>query len=293
MFLQDLTQSLFPIGGDVDGQPVFQLSADDEQVSTMIEAAFAPVRGYGGYGHDMSAVLSAFGDQAVRALLEGGTAVYEVALNRSNSGQAVSFSVFRVDGARSFVGITWQTIPKNTVTGAMWEDPTPVTRRVIRIPCERLVRMKLPDEYRRIPSGLRALRHLKSTLPDFVIQNLNPDGSAQVPYDPQEFTGIEKRAVATITRSTGWNARATFSDAVTSYYEMVRFLRFEEFKARLREIVERTVNRILSIAGAATGFTGIVRLQGLPTLDEITVSRDHLAAGRLDFVKAIKQYSLY
>ena len=80
---------------------------------------------------------------------------------------------------------------------------------------------------------------------------------------------------------------------MTGYYTTIRFLRFEEFKARLRDTVEDTINRILAVAGAAAGFTGVVSLHGLPTLEEIAASRDDLAAGRLDFVKVIEQYSVY
>ena len=52
--------------------------------------------------------------------------------------------------------------------------------------------------------------------------------------------------------------RWTFGDAVTGYYTMRRFLRFEEFKIRLRKVVAGTINRILAlaVAGATVGFTG-------------------------------------
>ena len=293
MFVQDVAEHLFPSGGDVGRQAVFRLSPEDQHVSKMIESAFVPFGRYGGHGRGMSSMLSNFGNRAAGRLLESGSATCEVAPIVNANGQAISFSVFQVAGARSFAGITWQTIPKNALTGARWEEPKPVNRRLVRIPRKRVIRMRLPREYRRISSGLRALRHVGSALPDFAIQNLNPDASTGVPYDLEELTGIERRAVATITRSTGWNARASFADAVTGYYTTIRFLRFEEFKARLRDTVEDTTNRILAVAGAAAGFTGVVSLHGLPTLEEIAASRDDLAAGRLDFAKTIEQYSVY
>ena len=122
-------------------------------------------------------------------------------------------------------------------------------------------------------------------MPEFAIHNRNPDGTVRVPYDLEELTGIEQRAVATITRSTGWRGRGTFGDAVTSYYTMCRFLRFEEFKIGLRETVASTINRILAVAGAAVRFKGVVSLHHLPTLEEVAASRSDLVAGRLDFVK--------
>ena len=74
---------------------------------------------------------------------------------------------------------------------------------------------------------------------------------------------------------------------------MRRFLRFEEFKIRLRKAVAGTINRILAVAGATVGFTAKVSLHHLPTLEEIAASRNGLAAGRLDFREMMDQYSIY
>ena len=114
-----------------------------------------------------------------------------------------------------------------------------------------------------------------------------------MPYDITELSEIEQRAVASITRSTGWNGRRTFNKAVTNYYAMCRFLRSEEFKIRLRDTVVDGINRILAVAGATVGFTAEVSLHHLPTLEEIAVSRNDLAAGRLGFSQMIDQYSIY
>ena len=124
MFVQDAAQGLFPSWGDVNGQPVFRLSPEDEQVSRVIESAFAPVA-YGGHGAGMSSTLSAFGNRAVHHLLDYSSDTYEVVPTVDANGQPIDFSIFRVDGARSFAGITWQTIPKTALTGAKWEETKP------------------------------------------------------------------------------------------------------------------------------------------------------------------------
>ena len=293
MFAEDVAQNLFPTGGDVNHEPVFRLSSDDERVSRLIESAFARYGGYGGHGRTLSSVLSGFGNQTAYGLVSSGVETFEVASTVDANAQPIGFLVLRVDGARSFAGVTWQTIPKNARVGAQWEDPKPVNRRRVRIPRDRVVQMGLPRKYKRIPSGVRALGHIGSAVPDFTIQNLNPDGTIRVPYDLEELQGIEQRAVASITQSTGWNGRLTFGDAVTGYYTMRRFLRFEEFKIRLREAVAGTINRILAVARATVGFTAEVSLHHLPTLEEIAASRNDLAAGRLDFGDMMDQYSIY
>lgn len=293
MFADDVAKKLFPVGGEVGREAVFQLSPNDENVSGIIESAFARYGGRSRYGREFSSILSGFGNQTAHSLVSSGAETFEVAPTVDANGKAIGSLVLRLPRVWKFAGFTWQTIPKNALADAHSENPKPVNRRPVRIPRDRVVHMTLPQEYRRVPSGLRALRHMGRAVPDFAIQNLNPDGTDRIPYDVEELRGIEQRAVASITQSTGWNGRRTFDDAVTGYYTMRRFLRFEEFKIRLRKAVAGTINRILAVAGATVGFTAEVSLHHLPTLEETAASRNDLAAGRLDFRQMMDQYSIY
>ncbi len=293
MFAEDVAQDLFPIGGDVDRKPVFQLLPHDEHVSGIIELAFARYGGHGRYGRRLSSLLSRFGNQTGHDLVSSGTETFEVATIVNASGRTIDFLILRLHSIWRVAGFIWQTIPRNALADGHRENPDPVNRRLVRIPRNRVVHIRLPREYRRVPSGLRALRHIEIAVPDIAIQNLNLDGRVQIPYDLEELRGIEERAVASITKSTGWSGRGTFGDAITDYYTMCRFLRFEEFKIKLREAVAGTINRILAVAGNTVGFAAEVTLQHLPTLEDIAASRADLAAGRLDFRKMIDQYSNY
>ena len=293
MFADDVAQDLFPVGGEVDREAVFQLSPNDEHVSGIIESAFARYGGRGRYGRELSSILSGFGNQTAHSLVANGAETFEVAPTVDANGQAIGFLVLRLPRVWRFAGFTWQTIPKNAFADAHGENPKPFNRRPVRIPRDRVVHMRLPREHRRVPSGLRALRHIGRAVPDFAIQNLSPDGTVWIPYDLEGLQGIQQRAVASITQSTGWNGRWTFDEAVTGYYTMRRFLRFEEFKIRLRKAVVGTINRILTVAGATVGFTVEVSLHHLPTLEEIAASRNDLATGRLDFRQMMDQYSIY
>lgn len=290
MFTEDMARDLFPISGDVDRAPVFQLLSGDEHISRVIETAFVYYRAV----RSLSPLLSAFGNQTAHDLFFSGVEAFEIAPMVDANGQIVGFLVLRLDDFRRFAGFTWQMIPKNALAGAHWENnPQPVNQRRVLIPRDRVVHIRLPREYRRIPRDLRALRHIGNVVPNFDIQNMSPYGTIQMPYDITELSEIEQRAVASITRSTGWNGRRTFNKAVTNYYAMCRFLRSEEFKIRLRDTVVDGINRILAVAGATVGFTAEVSLHHLPTLEEIAVSRNDLAAGRLGFSQMIDQYSIY
>ena len=293
MFADDVAQDLFPVGGEVGHEAVFQLSPNDEHTSRIVESAFAHYGGRGRYGRELSSTLSQFGNQTAHSLVASGAETFEVAPTVDANGRAIGSLVLRLPRVWEFAGFTWQTIPKNARPDARSEDPKPVNRRPVRIPRDRVIRMRLPREYRRVPRRLRALRHMGRAVPEFAIQNLERDGTARIPYDVKELRGIEQRAVASITRSTGWNGRWTFSDAVTGYYTMRRFLRFEEFKTRLRKAMAGTINQILTVAGATVGFTAEVSVHHMPTLEEIAASRNDLAAGRLDSREMMDQYSIY
>ncbi len=293
MFIEDLANGLFPIGGDVNHMPVFRLSSDDLHISQTIEFAFVNYGDHTGSVRPLSSLLSAFGNRTAHGLLLRGAETFEVAPAVDANGQTVGFSVLQLDGIRRFTGLTWQTIPKDALAGATWESPQPVNRRRVQIPRDRVVQVRLPREYQGIRQGLRALRHLGSTVLNFGIQNLNPDGTGRVPYDIDELREIEQRAVASVTRSTGWNGRWTFDEAVTGYYIMRRFLRFEECKIRLRKTMVDGINRILAVAGRIGGFAAEVSLHHLPTLEEIAASRKSLAAGRSSFLEMMDQYSIH
>lgn len=288
MFIEDIAEDLFPTDGMVDHMPVFRLSSDDEHVLRVIQSAFVHSANYGGFAEPrnlLSFRLSAFGNQTARRLLVSGAVAFEIAAMVDANNNNVGFSVPRVDGVRSFAGFTWQTIPRNALACATRENPPRVNRRRVQIPRDQLVYIRLPTEYKRIPSDLRALRHTGSVFPKY----FNPEMSRK---GAEELWKIEQRAVASITRSTGWHGRWTFNEVVTSYYMIRRLLRFEEFKVNLREAVVDGINRILAVAEATVGFRAEVRLHHLPTLEEIAGSRDDLAAGRLGLDQVMDQYSI-
>lgn len=289
MFARDAAEHLFPVGGDVEREPVFRLSSEDERASQMVESAFTRFSGFSGHARTLSSRLSRFGIRATYDLLSLGCDTYEVASMVDARNRVVGFLVVPVRGVRGLAGVTWQTVPKGALAGEVWEEPRPVRRGLVWIPRKCVVRMRLPRPYRGIPSQVRALRQVGKTLPDFAIANLASDGGSRVPFDLEELKRIEQRAVASITRSTGWNGRGTFEEAATGYYTMRRFVRFEAFKVELRSAVLDTINRILVVVG----LKAAVSLHHLPTIEEIRASCNDLAVGQLDSSRVREQYSVY
>lgn len=183
MFVQDVAERLFPVGGEVDRRAIFRLSSEDEGASQIVETAFARFGGYAGHARTLSSRLSRFGIRALQDVLSRGCDTYEVAPMVDAGDRVVGYVVVPVRGIRSLGGLTWQTVPRGALAGEVWEEPRPVGRRLARIPQNRIVRMRLPRQYRRIPSKLRALRQVGKSVPDFAIEDLTSDRGSRVPYD--------------------------------------------------------------------------------------------------------------
>lgn len=291
-FAEDVAKGLFPISGTVRQNPVFQLLPKNEHFSETIQIAFAPFDWNAGSRRTISSVLSGFGNRTAYRLLIGGSATVEVAPILDENAYTNRFMVRPVDGVKSFAGLMRQWIPWNPQPNlAELEIPKPTAQRPIRIPSERIVRILLPRKYQRIPQELKALRHFRKIVPDFALDNFNPDGSFKVPVDFAELSATKHRAVASTTQSTGWDGRGIFRNEVTGHYMMRRFLRFEEFRIRLREAVLSAINRILAIMGEKTEFCGEVTIHHLPTLNKVEASRRDLAEGKLGYSKMVKLYS--
>ncbi|MCY4172043.1 MAG: hypothetical protein OXF08_10685 [Bacteroidetes bacterium] len=282
MLIEDVCRYLFPVDGCINHSPVFKLSSDNDSISELIQFGFDDHlyhREYDNSEHSLSSCLSKFGNQTAYRLLLSGREMFEVARNLDDLDRVVAFSVLNLDYLRVFLGFTWQTIPKNTLAEvAHRESSQPFKRRRVRIPHDRIVRIRLPREYRRIPIGLQSLRRVENSV---------------YSYDSEELWGAEQRAVASVTQSVGWNCRWLHDDMITQYYMMHRFLQFEEFKAKLRQAVVDGINQILEIAGAHVKFKAKLSVHHLPTLTEIAVSREDLIDGQIEFNQMMDQYSIY
>lgn len=291
MFSDDVAASLFPIGGEIAGRPVFSLRWSSPGSATMLADAFRPVGGHVADRGSVSAHLAGFGLLTARGLLEVGQSDYEVAVVQNGKEQGVGFSVVQVEGV--LPSRVLQRVDLDRDTSGSGVGFRIGKSRLVRLPRHSIVRVRLPRAYRGLRRGLLALKDAGTAVPDFAVDNWNPDGTTRVGFDLQELIGLEHRAVASITRSTGWNARGSFGEASTAYYTMHRFLRFQEFEVHLRSTVVDAVDEILAIAGSELGFQCKVALQNLPTLDGVQRDQERLSEGDLRPEELMTKYSFY
>jgi hypothetical protein len=224
-----------------------------------------------------------------------GCSLFELAyvVNKSSK-EPVSFRLLHLssshtkrDGYRAV-----QVVP----AGACVFGPGPENERIVSktfervIESERTVVIEMPSGSGYKPAKvIRDLQLIGETAhPQFMIPRygeVNP-----VPFEFSLFRTTMERAIARLTRDVGWNARWLFQETQTEYHFFDRMLRFEEFKIRLREAIVSGLNSALMRAGRVLKFNAVIRFEGLPTLEDVTVARQHLVAGTKPFEAIVKTF---
>jgi hypothetical protein len=111
-------------------------------------------------------------------------------------------------------------------------------------------------------------------------------------YDFKAHQGKEAISISRATRNLGWNS-AMFSKYALEPYQVIRALRWYEFRLELREMVIDGLNRALQTAGSAIGFDVQLEVRGLPTREDFLEARIRLNDGRcgrlVDLIKPFLQ----
>lgn len=90
-------------------------------------------------------------------------------------------------------------------------------------------------------------------------------------------------AVLSATNSIGWNARDVPSKHLQEYFSLVRVLRFERFKLRLRNSILNNINDNLARLVSDPAYDGKIEFHGLPTEEDIRQAEKDLKEGRRRF----------
>ena len=97
-------------------------------------------------------------------------------------------------------------------------------------------------------------------------------------------------ALAKITKDFGWDARNSFEKEALEYYLLYRYLKFEKFRIELRNSILDTLNVGLELVGKQLGFDSKILVDGLPTLDEVQASYNHLLQGDIPFSEVLEPF---
>lgn len=287
MFLQDVSLSVMPVGGlrrDGATSPV-KLEPPNRDVEKLVVSSF---QGHS-YARPLAEAVCDFLQDCARTVLLYGEACFEIVyLSRPADGRAVAFQLARVTAG------------------------TVVRRRgrlVQHLPPAVAAKRKLPDHVELDPKSViifEAPQYAKGELhrvvgalgelgtrmlpPEFVYRDLRA-GLQQATYDAKGHIRTRNLALASATQLTGWNARNLLLDDTLEFYWMHRQLLFHRFVIELRDGLLATLNEVLRRAGSEIGFSGALRLQGLPTLEDVEAAQDHLRKGDRSFAALLEPFN--
>lgn len=242
------------------------------------------------YHTDLADATHDFFVQCAQTVMAFGEATYElVYLSNPDDGAVVEFQLVFIQPltVTRRRGHLVQYIPAEVARARKGS-------RYILLAPDRIITFPLPasvqKDYGAMMEGLAFLSDHK--IPDFVFQ-AGGDGSRRTPFDLTTHMRLEKQALAEAGRLIGWNARNLFLEETLQYYDLHRTLIFERFKVELHTILLEKVNEALTLAGQKVGFSGQLRMSGLPTLKEVEAAQTHLSIGDQPFQEILKPFQMY
>ena len=133
------------------------------------------------------------------------------------------------------------------------------------------------------------MRILSLISPDFFMKELAA-GFRKTPYDVTKHYHLRNVALAEITKDFGWDARNSFEKEASEYYLIYRYLKFEKFRIELRNSILDTLNAGLELVGKQLGFNTKILVNGLPTLDNVQTTYNHLLQGDIPFAEVLESF---
>lgn len=294
MFIEDVQNHIMPIGGRSRAKPNFSIGFEpqDPDLLKIIKLCFTQNYRSHGSRNLTEAICDFVADVAV-ALAYKGTVHYEITkINRQESLESAtqssintavaSIQAFQpqiVPGVVFHLGrYYFQIIPRSE-----WER---VKERLVVIPAADIWKLRVPlalggsRVHKRL---LKSLSLASNSLPDFVPDAMRDQSGFQA-FNFQEFHRRQLLTVARESSEWGWGARRLWRDESLQYFRVYRDLRFARAMAILREYTIQCMNELLE----RQGFRLTIKVNGLPTKNEVDHQIKQLEVGAINFEDARK-----
>jgi hypothetical protein len=235
---------------------------------------------------DLVEAVSKFVDDTAQMISYYGECYYEIVYFGSEPSVFQSFTIELIPNWTFSKGLRSYT-QRQPQEGNDRKEPKGIRR--VGIPRESIVHFRVPGG----PFAPRRHRRLMRRLSR--LSSLDAPARLMAPDQPQsgfDFTQYNHSNLIKLARSTkdlGWHARQSYQAETTEFYLVYRHLRFELWRAKLREAIVSSLNEALTRAGAKIGFQARIVVEGIPTSDEIAHIIDDVRNGQLEFSSALEK----
>jgi hypothetical protein len=278
MFTQDVPLAVMPIGGKTDKQKNFNVALDGE--SGACERAQQLIGDIARYDrHDLAGIVCDAVEETARHLAWEGCAVYEVIRDDSDSSHIHGFTSRRLI---RLPGGFLQVIPRGD--WELWK------KKWNFIPASKVWYFEMPSSlggregYRTV---LRKLRQFERLGPPFWRQDMER-GKQSKSFDFQLYVRNTDIYLGRVTRAWGWNRRDWSQERSTEFFSFYKIVSFRWAQAVLREHIVNELNRLFARLRIACQL----RINGLPTADDILMTKKELLDGKISFGLAAERTSL-
>jgi len=288
MFIKDLHLGIMPIGGRSEN-PNFAVKIEppSKEIEELIRLG---LHTHHGEPRDMAEAVCDFIDEVAHILVYYSKVYYEIVYfyTDESKNKIEGFRLERIsnDNIKDIFGFCWQFLPKKIL-----KDRKQNLKRFIWLPKSDLLVIVIPKAL----GGIRKFRELLSNLqwvsrdpiPKFVMEDMSVQQQTKG-YDFSIYRENQESFLARITRDLGWPARGSFSESSLEFYQIYRYLKFEKTKAILREHILKGLNKTLESIGKKMGFKAKIKLEGIPSSQNLDDYIRQLVKGSLQFSKVME-----
>lgn len=266
-----------------DETSLIQLSLPSKQVEEDINLALSRSDSR---LHNLEEAAASFIRECVSTIMYQGEATYEIVNYTDEVEPKIFFS--KLENVpnkiiKFFGGQSFQILPKMEDFG----DNLPRFKKITK---GKIVVFKLPKSYR---ASYKTWRSQLNTIGKDGVHNLYSKALNEPDYHKKESLKqkinttdgfkFSRLAELSATNSIGWDARDFPSKYLQEYFSLVRFLRFERFKLKLRNSILDIINNNLGRLISDPAYTGKLEFHGLSTVEDIEKAEKDLREGKREF----------
>jgi hypothetical protein len=296
MLTEDLHLGVMPIGWAPDR---FKFQCKIEPASSVVEQLLcASFPTHHGQPHYLTEAICDFVEEATHILACFGKAFYEIVYEYNDDARS-KIESFRLEhisntNIHNFGPFYWQLLPANFSRDPLSEETK--RGRFIWLPRQNIFVLNFPKELggsfklKKIVSQL--VWASKETMPKFSMKDLELQ-KQQPGYDFSVYRDNQDIFVLKLTKELGWPARSLSSEKLLEFYQLYRYLKFEQTKAVIREYILKELNRVLGRIGKKIGFKAKIVLVNCLSAKNMDDNISQFIAGKLQFSELLKISKFY